>query len=138
MLVLAAFGGLLDHAEGSLIRVFPYWAGFGRLTLGGWFGLRFLRHALSLARGIYPRKGLGLQTEPLPAGAFAGHSQKDLIMSTVIKVLAIDGGGIRGIIPAIILSELQKRLNIDLFHVFDLIRSFWEWPANAPAGSGSV
>jgi len=26
-----------------------------------------------------------------------------------IKVLAIDGGGIRGIIPAVILRELQER-----------------------------
>ena len=38
-----------------------------------------------------------------------------------IKVLAIDGGGIRGIIPAYILSEIQKRLALDLFQVFDLI-----------------
>lgn len=38
-----------------------------------------------------------------------------------IKVLAIDGGGIRGIIPAIILSELQKRLGRNLHEVFDLI-----------------
>lgn len=38
-----------------------------------------------------------------------------------IKVLAIDGGGIRGIIPATILTEIQKRLTLDLFQVFDLI-----------------
>jgi uncharacterized protein len=38
-----------------------------------------------------------------------------------IKVLAIDGGGIRGIVPAIILSEIQKRLGTDLYNVFDLI-----------------
>jgi uncharacterized protein len=38
-----------------------------------------------------------------------------------IKVLAIDGGGIRGIIPATILSEIQKRLARDLAEVFDLI-----------------
>src|SRR5258708_11832077 len=38
-----------------------------------------------------------------------------------IKVLAIDGGGIRRIIPAVILTEIQKRLNIDLFKVFELI-----------------
>jgi patatin-like phospholipase/acyl hydrolase len=38
-----------------------------------------------------------------------------------IKVLAIDGGGIRGIIPATILTEIQKRLSLDLFQVFDLI-----------------
>ncbi len=38
-----------------------------------------------------------------------------------VKVLAIDGGGIRGIIPAVILVELQKRLAADLYTVFDLI-----------------
>ena len=38
-----------------------------------------------------------------------------------IKVLAIDGGGIRGIIPAIILAEIQTRLGADLFKAFDLI-----------------
>ncbi|MGA8144347.1 MAG: patatin-like phospholipase family protein [Candidatus Acidiferrales bacterium] len=38
-----------------------------------------------------------------------------------IKVLAIDGGGIRGIIPAIILGEIQQRLGVGLSKVFDLI-----------------
>ena len=38
-----------------------------------------------------------------------------------IKVLSIDGGGIRGIIPAIILAEMQKRLGRNLSEVFDLI-----------------
>jgi len=38
-----------------------------------------------------------------------------------IKVLSIDGGGIRGIIPAIILAELQKRLGKNLCEAFDLI-----------------
>jgi uncharacterized protein len=38
-----------------------------------------------------------------------------------IKVLAIDGGGIRGIIPAVILNELQKRLSQDIWQAFDLI-----------------
>ena len=38
-----------------------------------------------------------------------------------IKVLAIDGGGIRGIIPAFILGEIQNRLKRDLCEVFDLI-----------------
>lgn len=38
-----------------------------------------------------------------------------------IKVLAIDGGGIRGIIPAVILRELQKRIGKDLWQTFDLI-----------------
>jgi patatin-like phospholipase/acyl hydrolase len=38
-----------------------------------------------------------------------------------IKVLAIDGGGIRGIIPAFILGEIQTRLKRGLCEVFDLI-----------------
>jgi patatin-like phospholipase/acyl hydrolase len=38
-----------------------------------------------------------------------------------IKVLSIDGGGIRGIIPAIILAELQKRLGRNLYEIFDLM-----------------
>jgi uncharacterized protein len=38
-----------------------------------------------------------------------------------VKVLSIDGGGIRGIIPAIVLSALQERLGQDLWQAFDLI-----------------
>lgn len=38
-----------------------------------------------------------------------------------IKVLSIDGGGIRGIIPAVILGEIQKRLGKELWQTFDLI-----------------
>jgi patatin-like phospholipase/acyl hydrolase len=38
-----------------------------------------------------------------------------------LKVLAIDGGGIRGIIPAVILTEIQKRIGTDLYKCFDLI-----------------
>jgi len=38
-----------------------------------------------------------------------------------IKVLSIDGGGIRGIIPAIILDALQKRLGKEPWQTFDLI-----------------
>jgi len=41
--------------------------------------------------------------------------------ATTIKVLSIDGGGIRGIIPAVLLSELQKRLSRELWQTFDLI-----------------
>ncbi|HWR15082.1 MAG TPA: CBASS cGAMP-activated phospholipase [Terriglobales bacterium] len=38
-----------------------------------------------------------------------------------INVLAIDGGGIRGIIPATILAELEKRLGKPIHEMFDLI-----------------
>lgn len=36
-------------------------------------------------------------------------------------VLSIDGGGIRGVIPAIVLAELEKRLNKPVATMFDLI-----------------
>ena len=38
-----------------------------------------------------------------------------------IHVLSIDGGGIRGIIPARILADLRRRVGRDLHEVFDLI-----------------
>ncbi|NEO97875.1 MAG: patatin [Symploca sp. SIO2E9] len=37
------------------------------------------------------------------------------------KILAIDGGGIRGIIPAVILAEIEKRTQKPTFSLFDLI-----------------
>lgn len=37
------------------------------------------------------------------------------------KVLSIDGGGIRGIIPAIILKEIEKRTQKRIWQLFDLI-----------------
>jgi patatin-like phospholipase/acyl hydrolase len=38
-----------------------------------------------------------------------------------VNVLAIDGGGIRGIIPAIILAELERRMGRRLHEAFDLV-----------------
>lgn len=43
------------------------------------------------------------------------------VQTRSIKVLAIDGGGIRGIIPATILAALQSRRGDDLWCHFDLI-----------------
>jgi uncharacterized protein len=37
------------------------------------------------------------------------------------RVLSIDGGGIRGIIPATILSEIEERTDTRIAHLFDLI-----------------
>ena len=37
------------------------------------------------------------------------------------RILSIDGGGIRGIIPCIILKEIQSRLRRDISNVFDVI-----------------
>ncbi|MGD9503915.1 MAG: CBASS cGAMP-activated phospholipase [Syntrophobacteraceae bacterium] len=42
-------------------------------------------------------------------------------MDGKFKVLSIDGGGIRGIIPAIILSEIERRTGKGIAKLFDLI-----------------
>jgi uncharacterized protein len=38
-----------------------------------------------------------------------------------LRVLAIDGGGIRGLIPALVLAELERRAERRVFELFDLI-----------------
>jgi patatin-like phospholipase/acyl hydrolase len=38
-----------------------------------------------------------------------------------MRVLAIDGGGIRGLIPALVLAELERRAGRQIFEMFDLI-----------------
>ena len=42
-------------------------------------------------------------------------------MSKLIKILSIDGGGIRGIIPALILAEIEKRTQKPIAELFDLV-----------------
>jgi uncharacterized protein len=37
------------------------------------------------------------------------------------RMLSIDGGGIRGIIPAMVLTEIEKRTNKRIYELFDLI-----------------
>jgi uncharacterized protein len=41
--------------------------------------------------------------------------------SGMIKILSIDGGGIRGIIPALVLAEIEKRTRRPIATLFDLI-----------------
>ncbi len=38
-----------------------------------------------------------------------------------MRVLSIDGGGIRGLIPALVLTELERRAGRRIFELFDLI-----------------
>ncbi len=42
-------------------------------------------------------------------------------MSQLIKVLSIDGGGVRGIIPAMIVAEIEKRTGQPACELFDLV-----------------
>lgn len=42
-------------------------------------------------------------------------------MSNLIKILSIDGGGMRGVIPAVILAEIEKRTHKRIAELFDMI-----------------
>jgi patatin-like phospholipase/acyl hydrolase len=42
-------------------------------------------------------------------------------MSNITRILSIDGGGIRGIIPATVLAELEKRTGQAIHELFDLV-----------------
>jgi len=42
-------------------------------------------------------------------------------MRKLVKILSIDGGGIRGIIPAMVLAEIERRTNKPIAQLFDLI-----------------
>jgi uncharacterized protein len=42
-------------------------------------------------------------------------------MPDIVKVLSIDGGGIRGVIPATILSEIENRTHARIAELFDLV-----------------
>lgn len=42
-------------------------------------------------------------------------------MTRQIKVISIDGGGIRGIIPAMVLAEIESRTGRPIAELFDLI-----------------
>jgi patatin-like phospholipase/acyl hydrolase len=42
-------------------------------------------------------------------------------MAKQVKILSIDGGGIRGIIPALILAEIERRTKRPIAELFDLI-----------------
>ena len=59
-----------------------------------------------------------------------------------MRILAIDGGGVRGIIPAAILQALQKRLSGPLNEYFDLIvgvstGAILAYSITAPSGDSS-
>jgi len=39
----------------------------------------------------------------------------------MVRILSIDGGGIRGIIPAMLLAEIERRTGSPIAHMFDLV-----------------
>ena len=53
-----------------------------------------------------------------PVGRKSGGS---LVFASGMKVLSIDGGGIRGLIPALVLAEIERRTGRRIAEMFDLI-----------------
>ncbi|WP_066424312.1 patatin-like phospholipase family protein [Anabaena sp. 4-3] len=70
--------------------------------------------ASEISLNILPPEPPTLEQEELP-------TTMNTTANTKYKILAIDGGGIRGIIPAIILAEIEKRTQKPIFSLFDLI-----------------
>ena len=53
-------------------------------------------------------------------------------MKNTVRILSIDGGGIRGIIPAVVLSRLERQKGQRVTDLFDLVAGtstggFWRW-----------
>jgi len=53
-------------------------------------------------------------------------------MGKPLRILAIDGGGIRGIIPAVVLAAIEKQSGKPICELFDLIAGTstgesWRW-----------
>jgi predicted acylesterase/phospholipase RssA len=63
---------------------------------------------------------LGAQAKT-PAQASNQLSQANRSRRYACKILAIDGGGIRGVIPAYILQKLEARLGKQIYECFDVI-----------------
>jgi predicted acylesterase/phospholipase RssA len=55
---------------------------------------------------------------PAPA---AHNNTPQLAERRPLRILAIDGGGIRGILPAMVLADLERRTNRPIIDLFDLI-----------------
>jgi patatin-like phospholipase/acyl hydrolase len=66
---------------------------------------------------------VAVNTQEQPQASTQERSQKTMNTkaNAKYKILAIDGGGIRGIIPTMILAEIEKRTQKPIFSLFDLI-----------------
>ncbi|MEA5582040.1 LamG-like jellyroll fold domain-containing protein, partial [Nodularia harveyana UHCC-0300] len=60
-------------------------------------------------------------TQEKPKSTKAKQKSKNNNVKYPYKILSIDGGGIRGIIPAIILREIERRTEQPIANLFDLI-----------------
>jgi len=48
-------------------------------------------------------------------------AQTGIDMKELVKILSIDGGGIRGIVPAMVIEELERKLSRPIAECFDLL-----------------
>ncbi|MEH2164058.1 MAG: patatin-like phospholipase family protein [Nostoc sp.] len=66
---------------------------------------------------------VNIQQQQQPQTSTQERSQKTMNTKAnpKYKILAIDGGGIRGIIPTMILAEIERRTQKPIFSLFDLI-----------------
>jgi predicted acylesterase/phospholipase RssA len=67
-------------------------------------------------RVLFGRGAAQTTTAPGPQGSGPQISPR-----RPLRILAIDGGGIRGILPAMVLSDLERRTNRPIIDLFDLI-----------------
>lgn len=56
-----------------------------------------------------------------PPAPILGHAGASVEAGACVRVLSIDGGGIRGIIPTLVLAELERRTGHRTARLFDLI-----------------
>ena len=67
-------------------------------------------------------EGSGLRSANSPNPPSAGSSPIHMLPENrPVRILSIDGGGIRGIIPALILSEIEQRTGKPISDLFDLV-----------------
>ena len=89
-------------------------AGLGSAVL--WLVL--LGHAPPAPPGL-PDAGLQSKTEVAAIGRFAGIGAARYGDCT--RILSIDGGGVRGLVPALILAEIERRTGRPIYQQFNLI-----------------
>ena len=59
-------------------------------------------------------------------------------MPDTLRVLSLDGGGIRGIVPALVLAAIEEETGHPIAEDFDLIASVTGQPVRWAAPQGSL
>ena len=99
--------------------------GFGRAGLGGFRGGREQGVAtVSFLKRLFGGKPTS-EEGPLAAEVVPGSLRPAAAppggLKRPFRLLSIDGGGIRGILPAMVLADLERRTNRPIIDLFDMI-----------------